>query len=96
MANEFKNFQTREKVKVEARQLTEDEYFDNRLANKGGYVVRLCGADYFFEQNLFELVFERKYANLQEFIVESQEKYDDETMEKLLNVIAVFEAEKEN
>lgn len=68
---------------VVARQLEQDEYFDNKLASKGNYIIKIKDQEYYIPKDLFETIFIKSYSCLQDFIDENRDKYDDTTLDVL-------------
>jgi hypothetical protein len=66
MDNEFKNYQSVQGFKVEARQVKEDEYFENKLVHQGDWIIRWRCQNYTVPTELFPMLFERKYSSLEE------------------------------
>ncbi len=71
--HKFRKYVPKKDISIDARKLEEEEYFQNRLMKKGDYIVSIGGVEYSFSHELFEILFCRKYTNLQEFIDENQD-----------------------
>jgi hypothetical protein len=78
-----KIYETMSRFTVIARQLEEDEYFGNIMAHKGDYIVKVNDNEYRMDAELFESIFQMSYANLQDFIDQNRDKYDDVTLDIL-------------
>jgi len=67
----MKLYKTVQDFRAEAYQLTEDTYFQNRLARKGDWIVTVRGQEFLIPEELFPMLFERKYASLEEACCEN-------------------------
>ena len=84
-----KTYTTVTGVIVEATEIPTDLHLFNATTT-GGYFIKFidnkgaAGEQFYIQEKLFKLLFERRYSSLQEYIDDNRDKYPEQT----LNVLA--------